>query len=60
LDAALIKLNSNKERLAGGAKNLSKRELVQLKKLKESMNSGRLEIDSKQEKKLEKKVSINK
>ena len=60
MDAALIILNSDKERLAVAAKNLSKRELVQLKKLKESMNSGRLEKYSKQEKILKKKVSINK
>ena len=74
MDAALIKLNSDKKRLAGAAQNLSKLEygsqnsvfaprgsdLIQLKKLKESMNSGRLVIDSKQEKILKKKVSINK
>lgn len=61
LDAALIKLNSKgmyKGRILYN--NFSKADLVKLKILKQSMNSKRLVINSKQEKYLKDKVSINK
>jgi hypothetical protein len=55
-EASLIILNKKK----ADSRRLSGIDLIKLKKLKESMNSNRLEIDAKQTVFLENKVSINK
>jgi hypothetical protein len=56
LEASLIILNKKK----ADSGRLSKIDLIKLKKLKESMNSNRFEINAEQAEILKNKVSINK
>ena len=69
LKVALIKLNvspsftgnilSIMEKREGRLSQLSKTDIIEINKLKKTMNSGRLTIDEKQEETLRRKVSIN-
>lgn len=69
LKVALIKLNvspsfsgsilSILEKREGRFSQLSKTDIIEINKLKKTMNSGRLNIDEKQEETLRRKVSIN-